>query len=86
MWRGEKLIWTLCVRRVPNLDMQIFVRLNLEISTGILDYLVIPRLADIAARYHVATDGIPAFIDVYRVNDLSGLAATMSCSPLLEVA
>jgi len=86
MWRGKELIWTLFVRRRANLDLQIFVRLNPERSTGILDYLVIPRLADIAAMYHVTADGLPAFIDVYRANDLSGLATAMSCSPLLEIA
>jgi hypothetical protein len=85
-WRNETLLWSLCVRRLPNVDFQIFVRLNPEMSTGILDYFVIPGLADIEGRYKVPADGIPASIDVYRANDLSGLVATMSCSRLLEAA
>jgi hypothetical protein len=86
MWRDDQLIWTLCIRRVPSLDLQVFVRLNPDRSNGILDYFVIPRLADIAGKYHVPTDGISAFIDVYRADDLSGLVAALSCSQLLDAA
>jgi DNA invertase Pin-like site-specific DNA recombinase len=86
IWRGGIPIWSLSIHRSAPVDIAIIVRLKSAAASGILDYLVVPRLADIDGTYFVKADGISAFIDVYRTTNLSELATALGCSQIQEAA
>lgn len=84
IWRDGSRIWTLCLHTATNVDIEIQVRLDAAANPRIVDYFVVPRLADIRGVYHVRIDGIPGFLDAYRMPDLSELVAAFGRSTISE--
>jgi hypothetical protein len=82
-WREGRTFWWLPVRIRREVDVLVLARVE-PLKHSILDYYVVPRLANIGGKFLVRAAKNVAFLDIHRVQSLSVLIATLRCCRIPE--
>jgi len=77
--------WLLSIHERRRHDILIIARLDAA-QRSILDYYVVPALAQLRGRFYVREKSNAAFLDLYRMKTLDPLMDALRCSPIVEVA
>jgi DNA invertase Pin-like site-specific DNA recombinase len=77
-------IWRLPIHLGPRVDILIIARLDLA-QQSILDYYVVPALAELRGNFHVKEGRDAPLLDLYRMKNLDPLVETLRSRPILEI-
>jgi DNA invertase Pin-like site-specific DNA recombinase len=84
VWREGRPVWWLPITMRPAVDVLILARIEPQ-EYSVLDYYVVPRLANIKGKFLIKATKNVAFLDIHRVKSLTGLMATLRRSRIPEV-
>ena len=77
-------MWPLSIQRGRRIDILIIARLDLA-QHSILDYYVVPGLAELRGRFDVSQGRNAAFLDLYRMKNLDPLVEALRCRSVVEI-
>lgn len=78
--RGDA-VWAMNLTQERTVDVLVVARIDPSYRS-VLDYYIIPRLAELHGIFHIRTRGNAAFIDLYRMDTLQAVADCSARVPL----
>jgi DNA invertase Pin-like site-specific DNA recombinase len=77
-------MWPLSIHQRRRVDILIIVRLD-PAQLSILDYYVVPAVAELRGRFYVRAAKNAAFLELYRMKNLDPLVEALRCRPVVEI-
>jgi DNA invertase Pin-like site-specific DNA recombinase len=84
-WQTRHVSWTLLLSKPPSADITIIARLNRS-DHSIVDFYVFPAIAEVHGAFHVRADNNPAFLELYRFQNLRPFVDCFGSSPIRGTA